>query len=70
MGFHRRIINKEATFHNLMVGTLKSFYDSESLIFMDEFSSFVRDLYLQNKTEQEILSIINQKTEDQTNENN
>lgn len=53
-----------------MDGTLDSLYGAESIIFTDEFSSFVRDLYLQNKTEKEILSIINQTTEEQTNEVN
>jgi hypothetical protein len=70
MGFHRTIINKTKTFEHLMDGTLDSLYGAESIIFTDEFSSFVRDLYLQNKTEKEILSIINQTTEEQTNEVN
>lgn len=46
--------------------TLESYYDGESLFFMDEFSSFVRDLYLQNKTEKEILSILKQNKEELT----
>jgi hypothetical protein len=66
MGFHRRIINKEKTFEHLMNETLESYYDGESLFFMDEFSSFVRDLYLQNKTEKEILSILKQNKEELT----
>ena len=70
MGFHRTIINKTKTFEHLMDGTLSSLYSAESIIYTDEFSSFVRDLYLQNKTEKEILSIINQTTEEQTNEVN
>ena len=70
MGFHRTIINKSKTFEHLLNGTLDSLYSAESTIYTDEFSSFVRDLYLQKKTEKEIISIINQTTEEKTNENN
>lgn len=70
MGFHRTIVNKTKTFEHLLDGTLETLYSAESIIFMDDFSSFVRDLYLQKKTEQEIISIINQTTEEKTNENN
>lgn len=59
MGFHRRIINKQVTFNYLIENDLKSLYDGESIILTDEFSSFIRDLYLQNKTEKEILEILN-----------
>ena len=59
MGFHKKMINKKLTFSYLIENDLKTLYESESLIFMDEFSSFVRDLYVQNKTEKEILEILN-----------
>jgi hypothetical protein len=59
MGFHKRIINKEMSFSYLLSENLKSLYDAESIIITDEFSSFVRDLFLQNKTEKEILELLN-----------
>ena len=59
MGFHRKMINKKMTFDYLIDSDLKTLYNSESMIFMDEFSSFVRDLYLQNKSEKEILELLN-----------
>ena len=59
MGFHRKMINKKMTFDYLIDSDLKTLYNSESMIFMDEFSSFVRDLYLQNKCENEILELLN-----------
>jgi hypothetical protein len=59
MGFHRKMINKKMTFDYLIDSDLKTLYNSESMIFMDEFSSFVRDLYLQNKSENEILELLN-----------
>jgi hypothetical protein len=59
MGFHKKMINKKMTFDYLIESDLKSLYNSDSLIFMDEFSSFVRDLFLQNRTEKEILELLN-----------
>jgi hypothetical protein len=59
MGFHKRIINKEMSFSYLLKEDLKSLYDAESIIITDDFSSFIRDLYLQKKTEKEILELLN-----------
>lgn len=59
MGFHKKIINKKLTFDYLIDNDLKSLYDADSIIITDDFSSFVRDLYVQNKTEKEILEILN-----------
>jgi len=67
VGFHRTIVNKEKTFEHLMNETLNHLYSAESIIYTDEFSSFVRDLYLQKKTEKEILLIINQTKEQDEN---
>ena len=61
MGFHKKIINKQLSFSYLIENDLKSLYDADSIILTDEFSSFIRDLYLQNKTEKEILEILNYK---------
>lgn len=63
MGFHKKIINKKLTFDYLIENDLKSLYDADSIIITDDFSSFVRDLYVQNKTEKEILEILNYKQE-------
>jgi replicative superfamily II helicase len=68
MGFHRTIVNKEKTINHLLEGTLQNLYNSESMIFMDEFSSFVRDLYLQKLSEKDIINILNQKQEENQNE--
>lgn len=61
MGFHRRIINEEVTKKYLNSQKLEVLYSSESLIFMDEFSSKVFELFKENKTEEEILSHLNIK---------
>lgn len=62
MGFHRRIINEEVTKKYLSNQKLEVLYSSESLIFMDEFSSKVFELFKENKTEEEILLYLNIKT--------
>lgn len=56
MGFHRRIINEEVTKRYLETEKLHVLYSSESLIFMDEISSRVFELFKENKTEKEIIS--------------
>lgn len=56
MGFHRRIINAEVTKRYLETEKLNVLYSSESLIFMDEFSSQVFELFKENKKEKEIIS--------------
>lgn len=56
MGFHRRIINEEVTKRYLETEKLHVLYSSESLIFMDELSSQVFELFKENKTEKEIIS--------------
>jgi hypothetical protein len=38
------------------------------MIFTDDFSSFVRDLFLQNKSEQEIINILKSTKEENKNE--
>jgi len=68
MGFHRTIISKERTMRHLMSETLSNLYNSESMIFTDDFSSFVRDLFLQNKSEQEIINILKSTKEENKNE--
>ena len=61
MGFHRRIINEEVTKQHLYNHKLDVLYSSESLIFMDEFSSEVFEFFKNGKKIEEILSIINKE---------
>ena len=58
MGFHRRIINEEVTKKYIDSEKLDVLYSSESLIFMDELSSQVFELYSQGKSNHEIKTII------------
>ena len=68
MGFNKRWVNQENCFNALKEGTLNDYFGkSDVLFFRDETSSFVHDLYLEGKSEEEILSIINQKNMEETN---
>jgi hypothetical protein len=58
MGFHKRIINFETTEGYLNKDNLKVLYSSEALIFTDELSSRVFELYEEGKTAQQIKTII------------
>jgi len=61
MGFHRRIINEEVTKKYIESNKLEVLYSSESLIFMDEFSSQVFEYFKNGKTNEEILSLTNKE---------
>ena len=61
MGFHRKIINEEVTKNYLESNKLEILYSSESLIFMDEFSSEVFEFFKNGNTAEEILLIINKE---------
>jgi hypothetical protein len=50
MGFHRRIINEKVTKNYLQKQNLELLYSSDSLIFMDEFSSKVFELFKNGET--------------------
>lgn len=54
MGFHRRIINHSVTLSYLDNNSLDELYSSESLIFMDEISSKVFELFKNGITTEEI----------------
>lgn len=54
MGFHRRIITEQVTKSYLDSGELSVLYSSESLIFMDELSSKVFELFKNGITTEEI----------------
>jgi transcriptional regulator len=54
MGFHRRIINNSVTISYLEKNKLDELYSSESLIFMDEISSKVFELFKNGLNTEEI----------------
>jgi hypothetical protein len=54
MGFHRRIITEQVTKFYLDSNELSVLYSSESLIFMDELSSKVFELFKNGMTTEEI----------------
>ena len=54
MGFHRRIITEQVTKSYLNSDELSVLYSSESLIFMDELSSKVFELFKNGITTEEI----------------
>ena len=58
MGFHRKIINEETTKSYLNSDELNVLYSAESLIFMDDFSSKIYELYKEGKDNQEIKKIV------------
>lgn len=68
MGFSRRIINSRKTIEYLFDNDLKSLYSSDSIIFDDEFSSFVNHLYSMNKSETEIINLLKKNMEEKNNE--
>lgn len=70
MGFNKRWVNLDRCINALKEGKLREYYGkSDMLVFEDDTSSFIYDLYVQGKTDEEILIIINKKnTEEKTNE--
>ncbi len=69
MGFNKRFVVLEHCINALKKDNLKDYYGkSDMLVFEDTTSSKIYDLYKQGKTEKEILLIINQNMEEQTNE--
>jgi hypothetical protein len=68
MGFNRRIINDKKTISHLLDGSLSELYNCDNIIIDDNFSSFVRHLFLDKKSESEILKILNIKKEETKNE--
>ena len=70
MGFNKRWVNLEWCINALKEGKLKEYYGkSDMLVFEDDTSSLIYDLYVQGKSDEEILIIINKKNmEEKTNE--
>lgn len=64
MGFNKRYITKQSTLKALTGNGLTLYYGGvDMLIFEDDFSEIIHDLYLSGKTGQQILNIINLNTE-------
>jgi hypothetical protein len=64
MGFNKRYITKQSSLKALNCNELKFYYGrADVMIFEDDISEIIHDLYLSGKTEQEILNIINLNTE-------
>ena len=69
MGFNKRYITKQSSLTALNDNRLKLYYGrADMLIFEDDLSEIIYDLYLSGKTEQEILNIINLNTEKEIDE--
>ena len=69
MGFNKRYITKQSSLTALNDNRLNLYYGrADMMIFEDDLSEIIYDLYLSGKTEQEILNIINLNTEETTNE--
>lgn len=69
MGFNKRHVVLDRCIEALKNNNLRGYYGkSDMLYFEDDLSSRIHDLFLEGKTDVEILSIINQNMEEQTNE--
>ena len=69
MGFNKRYITKQSTLKALTGNGLTLYYGgADMLIFEDDLSETIHNLYLSGNTEQEILNIINLNTEKEIDE--
>ena len=69
MGFNKRFVSKEYSIKALKENSLKLYYGkSDMLIFEDDLSSKIYQLFKEGKSDMEILSLINQNMEEKTNE--
>jgi hypothetical protein len=67
MGFNKRYINSENCIQALNDNNLKGYYGkSDMLIFDDSLSSLIHELFLQGKSDKEILIIIKPNMEEKT----
>jgi hypothetical protein len=65
VGFNKRYITKQSSLTALNDNKLNLYYGrADVMIFEDDLSEIIYDLYLSGKTEQEILNIINLNTEE------
>jgi hypothetical protein len=66
VGFNKRYITKQSSLTALNDNRLNLYYGrADVMIFEDDLSEIIYDLYLSGKTEQEILNIINLNTEEE-----
>jgi hypothetical protein len=69
MGFNKRYVDLERCIKALKNNNLRGYYGkSDMLIFEDDTSSLIYELFQQGKNDKEILSIINKNMEEKTNE--
>ena len=69
MGFNKRYVTLEHCINALKSNNLKGYYGkSDMLIFEDDISSKIYDLYKKGISDEEILLIINKNMEEKTNE--
>ena len=71
MGFNKRWVDLDRCINALKEGKLREYYGkADMLYFNDDLSSYIHDLYVQGKSDAEILTIINKSknTEETTNE--
>jgi hypothetical protein len=67
MGFNKRYINSENCIQALNDNNLKGYYGkSDMLIFDNSLSSLIHELFLQGKSDKEILIIIKPNMEEKT----
>jgi hypothetical protein len=67
VGFNKRYITKQSSLTALNDNRLNLYYGrADVMIFEDDLSEIIYDLYLSGKTEQDILNIINLNTEEET----
>lgn len=63
MGFNKRFVTFDRCIEALNKGELKKYYGkSDVLSFKDDISPYIYNLHSQGKSDEEILIIINQKT--------
>ena len=69
MGFNKRFVNLDSCIVALQENRLKAYYGkSDMLVFEDDTSSMIYELYKKGKSDLEILQTINKNTEEKTNE--
>lgn len=69
MGFNKRWVTLDGSIHALKNGKLKQYYGkSDSLIFEDDMSDFIYNLYCEGNSDEEILIIINNQKHGGNNE--
>ena len=69
MGFNKRYVDLERCIKALESNNLKGYYGkSDMLIFEDDTSSLIYELFKEGKNDSEILEIINKNMEEKTNE--